>query len=128
MRVRLASTVLTLMYMAAAISGLLWPAPTSSATRRSAGVSMPSLPGARWRGRQFAVMRRCGRHRLQGSVSVTRGFSPMAAAWRFPTMGADDGRGTQATRGSEPRYEGVVMIRIHRIAAGLVAVVAGTIG
>ena len=47
MRVRLASTVLTLMYRVAAISGLLCPEATSSAMRRSVGVSVLSRPGAR---------------------------------------------------------------------------------
>ena len=47
MRVRLASTVLTLMYKVAAISGLLCPAATRSAMRRSVGVRALSGPGAR---------------------------------------------------------------------------------
>jgi hypothetical protein len=49
---------------------------------------------------------------------------------RMPALddGSDDGRGSRGIRGSELSHEGVVMIRIHRIAAGLVAVVAGIIG
>jgi hypothetical protein len=91
MRVRFASTVLTLMYKVAAISGLLCPAATSSAMRCSVGVSVLSFPGAR-RARCAAASacQRAAPSEPNVAVASSRGSGRGAALAGLALRGAQD--------------------------------------
>ena len=90
MRVRLASTVLTLMYKVAAISGLVCPAATRSAMRRSVGVSVLSCPGAsRARCAAASACQRGGAEAGEGGDRLVEGGGGVAALAGLALRGAE---------------------------------------